>query len=94
MKNYEELTNKLDKIMKGYSGIKLESPITKEEFSQLISYDLTEDWNNTTAWNKNEYGTQDFKLNIETIDDNQEVTDIRLALEVNNDLITHINKLD
>lgn len=94
---YEKIIEKLESIMKGYSGLKFKMPMTKDEFNQEIGINITDqDWDNTRNWSGNEYGTQDFKIDIPTTDFEGDEITIVLTLEINNndDKITHIVDVD
>jgi len=70
--------------------LKTEKPLTKEEFSKMINYDISKHWDDCTSWAENEYKTQDFKFYIETVEGDGKETQIYITLEVKDDLITDI----
>ncbi len=94
MKKYEELRGRIDEMLGDFTSRDLDEALTLKEFNRLLEIDITEQWNNSVNWQSNEYNTQDFTFNIDTIaEDGEEIT-IKTVLEVKDNLITHIVDVD
>ena len=90
MKNYEELKEKIDGLLGGFTSRDLDKPLTLEELQNLLNINITDQWEKSINWASNEYNTQDFTFSIDAItEDNKEII-IMIMLEIKDNLITHI----
>lgn len=84
--NYDKLTNRIENLLGEFTTYKFDSPITLKEFEELLGIRIDEEQFKKER-QKNEYGTEDVKIDIETDED----IILLLTLEVDeNNNITHL----
>ena len=81
--NYDILYKALNNMMNGFSSLRINEPLTLDQFSQILGCNINKDLKNKQI---NEYDTIDLTLSIAT-----DKCNVNIVLELDsNMLITHI----